>query len=40
MIDTAGKSIETALEELAGLSAEEIRKQRREKFIAIGRTLS
>ncbi|CTQ58273.1 acetyl-CoA carboxylase carboxyl transferase subunit alpha [Labrenzia sp. EL_208] len=40
VIDTAGKSIEAALEELSGLEPEEIRKQRREKFVAIGRTLS
>ena len=39
VIDSAGKSIEAALEELSGLSPEEIRKQRRDKFIAIGRTL-
>ncbi|POF30599.1 acetyl-CoA carboxylase carboxyltransferase subunit alpha [Roseibium marinum] len=39
VIDTAGKAIDTALKALSGLSAEELRKQRREKFIAIGRTL-
>ena len=40
VIDSAGKSIEAALEELSGLTSEEIRKQRRDKFIAIGRTLT
>jgi acetyl-CoA carboxylase carboxyl transferase subunit alpha len=40
VIDNAGKAIETALKGLAGLSPEEVRKQRRDKFISIGRTLS
>lgn len=40
VIDAAGRSIEAALEDLAGLSAEEIRKHRREKFVAIGRNLT
>ncbi|KZM47692.1 acetyl-CoA carboxylase carboxyltransferase subunit alpha [Labrenzia sp. OB1] len=39
VIDSAGKSIEAALKTLSGLSADELRKQRREKFISIGRTL-
>lgn len=40
VIDTAGSAIEEELKQLAGLSADQLRKQRREKFIAIGRTLS
>lgn len=40
VIDTAGKSIEAALQDLADLSADEVRRQRREKFVAIGRNLS
>jgi acetyl-CoA carboxylase carboxyl transferase subunit alpha len=40
VIDTAGSAIEEELKHLAGLSADQLRKQRREKFIAIGRTLS
>ncbi|MBS8261983.1 acetyl-CoA carboxylase carboxyltransferase subunit alpha [Roseibium polysiphoniae] len=40
VIDRAGSAIETALAELSKLSPEEIRKQRREKFLDIGRTLS
>ncbi|MEP3045550.1 MAG: acetyl-CoA carboxylase carboxyltransferase subunit alpha [Roseibium sp.] len=40
VIDAAGTAIETALAELNGLSADQIKKQRREKFIAIGRTLA
>ncbi|MBD1546910.1 acetyl-CoA carboxylase carboxyltransferase subunit alpha [Roseibium aggregatum] len=40
VIDRAGSAIETALADLAGKSADEIRKHRREKFLAIGRTLS
>ncbi|WP_298817453.1 acetyl-CoA carboxylase carboxyltransferase subunit alpha [uncultured Roseibium sp.] len=39
VIDNTGKAIETALKSMAELSAEELRKQRREKFISIGRTL-
>ncbi|PVB61452.1 acetyl-CoA carboxylase carboxyltransferase subunit alpha [Labrenzia sp. 011] len=39
VIDSAGKAIDDALTELSGLSADELRKQRREKFIAIGRNL-
>ncbi|QFT29678.1 acetyl-CoA carboxylase carboxyltransferase subunit alpha [Roseibium porphyridii] len=39
VIDSTGKAIETALKSMAELSAEELRKQRREKFISIGRTL-
>ncbi|MBD8877328.1 acetyl-CoA carboxylase carboxyltransferase subunit alpha [Roseibium polysiphoniae] len=40
VIDRAGSAMETALAELSKLSPEEIRKQRREKFLDIGRTLS
>ncbi|WP_428642762.1 acetyl-CoA carboxylase carboxyltransferase subunit alpha [Roseibium sp.] len=40
VIDNAGKAIEGVLKDLAGLTPEELRKQRRDKFIAIGRTLS
>ncbi|WP_346892470.1 acetyl-CoA carboxylase carboxyltransferase subunit alpha [uncultured Roseibium sp.] len=40
VIDRTGSAIETALADLAGKSADEIRKHRREKFLAIGRTLS
>ncbi|MEP4030270.1 acetyl-CoA carboxylase carboxyltransferase subunit alpha [Roseibium polysiphoniae] len=40
VIDRAGTAMETALAELSKLSPEEIRKQRREKFLDIGRTLS
>jgi len=40
VIDNAGKAIEAALTELSGLSPEALRKQRREKFIAIGRALT
>ncbi|GAA0785955.1 acetyl-CoA carboxylase carboxyltransferase subunit alpha [Roseibium denhamense] len=40
VIDAAGSAVESALKELDGLSSDELRKQRREKFIAIGRTLS
>ncbi|MEP3303736.1 MAG: acetyl-CoA carboxylase carboxyl transferase subunit alpha, partial [Roseibium sp.] len=40
VIDRAGSAIETALADLSKLSPEEIRKQRREKFLNIGRTLS
>ncbi|MCX2725096.1 acetyl-CoA carboxylase carboxyltransferase subunit alpha [Roseibium salinum] len=39
VIDNAGKAIESAFTELEGLTPEELRKQRRDKFIAIGRTL-
>jgi len=37
-IERLGDAVETAIRELEGLSPEELRKQRREKFIAIGRT--
>lgn len=40
VINEAGGAIESALAELAGLSPEELRKARREKFLAIGRTLA
>ncbi|WP_417687678.1 acetyl-CoA carboxylase carboxyltransferase subunit alpha [Roseibium sp.] len=40
VIDRAGNSIEAALKDLEGKSADELRKHRREKFLAIGRTLS
>ncbi|WP_153771413.1 acetyl-CoA carboxylase carboxyltransferase subunit alpha [Labrenzia sp. CE80] len=40
VIDRAGSAIETVLAELSKLTPEEIRKQRREKFLDIGRTLS
>jgi len=40
VIDRTGSAIEAALADLAGKSPEEIRKHRREKFLAIGRTLS
>ncbi len=40
VIDRTGSAIETALADLAGKSADEVRKHRREKFLAIGRTLS
>ncbi|WP_417680857.1 acetyl-CoA carboxylase carboxyltransferase subunit alpha [Roseibium sp.] len=40
VIDRTGSAIEAALADLAGKSADEIRKHRREKFLAIGRTLS
>lgn len=40
VINNAGSAIEKALMELSGLTPDEIRKQRREKFISIGRTLS
>ncbi|WP_150495198.1 acetyl-CoA carboxylase carboxyltransferase subunit alpha [Roseibium aquae] len=40
VINQAGDMIETHLKAMAGLSVEEIRHQRREKFLAIGRTLS
>ncbi|MBO0904528.1 acetyl-CoA carboxylase carboxyltransferase subunit alpha [Jiella sonneratiae] len=38
-IDAAGEHIRRALAELAGLTGEELRGQRREKFLAIGRNL-
>lgn len=40
VIDRTGSAIETALADLAGKSADDIRRHRREKFLAIGRTLS
>ena len=40
VINNAGSAIEKALAELSGLTPAEIRKQRREKFISIGGTLS
>ncbi|MEJ8475849.1 acetyl-CoA carboxylase carboxyltransferase subunit alpha [Roseibium algae] len=39
VIDRAGTAIEAELSSMANMSADEIRKQRREKFISIGRTL-
>ncbi|WP_109316544.1 acetyl-CoA carboxylase carboxyltransferase subunit alpha [Pseudovibrio ascidiaceicola] len=39
VIDRAGNSIETALSKMAGQSADELKKQRREKFLRIGREL-
>ncbi|ADZ68771.1 acetyl-CoA carboxylase carboxyltransferase subunit alpha [Polymorphum gilvum] len=39
VIDRAGAAIEAALASLVGLGAGEIRRQRREKFLAIGRSL-
>ena len=38
-IDDAGKFIERALDELCGQSPEDLKRQRREKFLQIGRTL-
>ncbi|NVK34165.1 MAG: acetyl-CoA carboxylase carboxyltransferase subunit alpha [Rhodobacteraceae bacterium] len=40
VIDRAGNAIESALNEMADMTPAEIRKQRRDKFMAIGRTLS
>ncbi|MCL4170682.1 UNVERIFIED_CONTAM: hypothetical protein GTU68_028271, partial [Idotea baltica] len=40
VIAETGKTIETALSEFANVSGEDIREQRREKFLAIGRNLS
>ncbi|EFO33376.1 acetyl-CoA carboxylase, carboxyl transferase, alpha subunit [Roseibium sp. TrichSKD4] len=40
VIDRAGTAIETALNDLSALTPDELRKQRRDKFLAIGRTLS
>ncbi len=40
VIDRAGSAIEACLEEMASMSADELRKQRREKFLQIGRSLS
>jgi acetyl-CoA carboxylase carboxyl transferase subunit alpha len=37
-IATAGNAIATAFDELTGLDRETVRRQRREKFLAIGRT--
>ena len=37
-IASTGEAIANALEELAGLDRETVRRQRREKFLAIGRT--
>lgn len=39
-MNAAGDAIESALRSLDGLSPQELRKARREKFLAIGRTLS
>jgi acetyl-CoA carboxylase carboxyl transferase subunit alpha len=39
-IDVAGNAIAAALDELKGLDRETVRRQRRDKFLAIGRTLS
>jgi acetyl-CoA carboxylase carboxyl transferase subunit alpha len=38
-IASTGESVAHALEELAGLDRETVRRQRREKFLAMGRTL-
>lgn len=38
-IESAGRAIESALKDFAGLDSDEIRRRRREKFIAMGRTL-
>jgi len=38
-IESTGRAIEAALQEFDGLDADEIRRSRREKFIAMGRTL-
>jgi acetyl-CoA carboxylase carboxyl transferase subunit alpha len=38
-IETAGERIEAALAELSSLSGDELKRQRREKFLAIGRDL-
>lgn len=38
-IETTGRAIEAALKEFAGLDPDEVRRRRREKFIAMGRTL-
>lgn len=38
-IETAGARIEAALDELSALSGDELKRQRREKFLAIGREL-
>jgi len=38
-IASAGEAIAQVLEELAGLDRETVRRQRREKFLAIGRML-
>jgi acetyl-CoA carboxylase carboxyl transferase subunit alpha len=38
-IAATGEAIETALADLAGLDREEIRRRRRDKFLAIGRDL-
>lgn len=40
IIDRAGAVFETTLADMADMSADELRKQRRGKFLAIGRTLS
>lgn len=40
VIERTGAAIESALSELNEMSADEIRKHRRDKFLAIGRTLS
>ncbi|NBN65868.1 acetyl-CoA carboxylase carboxyltransferase subunit alpha [Microvirga tunisiensis] len=39
IIDRAGTAIETALASMASLSPDELRRQRRDKFLAIGRSL-
>ena len=40
VIEAAGETIRAALDELAPLSPDELRRQRREKYVAIGRTLA
>ena len=40
VISATGKMISSALEELSGLDADTLRRQRREKFLAIGRNLA
>jgi acetyl-CoA carboxylase carboxyl transferase subunit alpha len=39
-IEATGEAIATALAELKGLDRETIRQQRRDKFLAIGRTMT
>lgn len=39
IVNSTGGAIETALAELSGFSAEELRRHRRDKFLSIGRTL-
>ena len=39
VIDRAGSTIETALQSLSAISGDELKQQRREKFLRIGREL-